>query len=399
MTARDRSVCAPKGFTAAAGACGIKAQDRDVAVIVSDRPASAAGVFTTNVVCGAPVEVSRERIANGSARAIVVNSGNANACTGSEGLANARRMAEYTGECLGLGGEDVLVASTGIIGRQLPMDTLLEGIAYATMSRSDLGGDDAALAIMTTDTKPKKTSRPIAMSTGEVTVGGICKGSGMIAPNLATMLAFITTDATVAPTLLSIMLRHAVEPTFNSVTIDGDTSTSDMVIILANGAADLPELAAGTDDANLFQSELTSVCDEMARMIADDGEGATTFVSVCATGAASMEDARLAARTVASSPLVKTAIFGNDPNWGRIACAVGYSGAKFAQSDLAIWLGDLQVFDSGMPTEFDLQRAENIIGEAVVEIRFDLGAGSAEAEMYTCDFSYDYVKINAEYTT
>ena len=400
MAHDQNAICAPLGFSASGVAAGVKANAAlDLAVIASDRPACAAGLFTTNLVCGAPVDVSQRHIEGGTARAIVVNAGNANACTGERGEADALEMCRRTAAALGCDAGQVLVASTGVIGRPLAMDRIALGIDAAVDALGPEGGDDAARAIMTTDTVPKTAARTLDVGGTRVTIGGMCKGAGMIAPRLGTMLAFVTTDATLSATALGTALADAVEQTFNRVTVDGDTSTSDMVLALANGAAGAPEIQPGTRAFAAFASELTALCRELARKIAQDGEGATTFVTVRVDGALSDDDALRAARTVAESPLVKTAVFGNDPNWGRIAAALGRSGAQFYPHRLRIRLDDLLIFEDGQPTSFDQADAERIVGQPALTIAADLGSGSAHAEMYTCDLSYDYVRINADYTT
>jgi glutamate N-acetyltransferase / amino-acid N-acetyltransferase len=393
-------VCAPKGFKAAGVPCGLKANDAlDVAVIIADRPANVAGVFTTNLVCGAPVTISRKHVADGVARAIVVNAGNANACTGVQGEQDAVEMCRLVADGIGCDPHEVVVASTGVIGRQLPMDLISPGINTALDQASDTGGEDAARAILTTDTVPKTVVRSVEIDGVAVTIGGMAKGAGMIAPRLATMLSFITTDAACDSIALDATLRSAVESSFNRVTVDGDTSTSDMVVILANGAAENKAIVSGSPGYEAFSEALAEVCGELARMIATDGEGATKFVTVHVTGAANASDAQMAVRSVAESPLVKTAVFGGDPNWGRIAAALGRSGATFDPNQLRIWIDDLLLFEDGMPTSFELAQAEKRFAEKVLTICADLGAGDVETEMYTCDYSYDYIRINAEYTT
>lgn len=402
MTAPTNAICAPLGFQAAGVACGLKAKDRlDLAVIMSDRPASAAGLLTTNLVCGAPVVVTRRHLESSSRhmRAIVVNAGNSNACTGPQGEADAEEMCQLVAKGIGSDPGDVCVASTGVIGRLLPMDRVRAGVAKAVEQASPGGGDSVAQAIMTTDTVPKQAVRRIVLQGKTVSIGGVAKGAGMIAPRLATMLCFITTDAAISPDDLRPLLVRAADVSFNRVTIDGDTSTSDTLLVLANGASGINPLRPGSADHAAFGDALTEVCRELAKMIARDGEGATKFVTVQVTGAPDTGGAHRAARTVAESPLVKTAIFGGDPNWGRIAAALGRSGVPFDPDRLRIWVGGLLLFENGMPAAFDQRDAERRFKEKVITIRADLGAGRAEAEVYTCDLSYDYVKINAEYTT
>ncbi len=393
-------VCAARGFRAAGVAAGLKADDAlDIALIASDRPAAAVGVFTTNLVCGAPVLVTRKHVSDGRASAIVVNAGNANTCTGEQGERDAIDMCQRAAHALGIDPHDVLVASTGVIGRPLPMDLVASGVAQAATAIGDDGGNSAARAIMTTDTVPKQSVRTVDVAGQTITVGGMAKGAGMIAPRLATMLAFITTDADLASEDLHKLLAAAAETSFNRVTVDGDTSTSDMVLLMANGASGAGRPAPGSPDHTAFGAALAGVCRDLAEMIAKDGEGATRYVTVRVSGAVSNDDARMAARTVAESPLVKTAVFGGDPNWGRIAAALGRSGAAFDPLRLRVWADDLLLFESGMPAAFDLKDAERHFQQPVLTIAADLGAGAGAAEVYTCDLSYDYVRINAEYTT
>ena len=332
--------CIAPGFRASGVACGLKAGGKkDIALVVSDSPATAAGVFTSNVVCGAPVKVSRLHIADGRARAVVANAGNSNVCTGERGEKDALAMCERAASGIGVAAADVLVASTGVIGRFLPMDRVLPGIDKAVAALSEDGGNAASEAVMTTDLVPKRARRRFAHGGCEVTVAGFCKGSGMIAPKLATMLAFLTTDASIAVEHLQGALRAAVDVSFNRVTVDGDTSTSDTVVILANGQAGAPTIEPGTPGMAAFAEALTNVCADLSRAIAADGEGATKFFTVAIEGAASAAEADRAARTVAESPLVKTAVFGGDPNWGRIAAAIGRSGASFEEKRLRVWVG------------------------------------------------------------
>ena len=401
MTIIEDSVTAPKGFKAAGIACGIKAQEgvKDLALIYSEVPASAAATMTRNRVKGSPLKVTAEHLVDGRAQAVVVNSGNANACTGEQGVRDAQRMAELTASCLGICAEDVLVSSTGVIGRLLPMDAVEAGIRRLVPLLRPDGGEDAARGIMTTDLTPKQIGAEVELSDGTIRIGGICKGSGMIAPNMATMLAFLTTDAQVEAGLLRRCLRDAVERSFNLMTVDGDTSTSDTVALLANGASGCAPLVEGSEDLRRFEEALGFVTVELAKKIARDGEGATKFVTIRVSGARTFEDAKTVGKSVANSKLVKTALFGADPNWGRIVCATGYSGAEVEPELLRVSLGDVQVFDRGMGTDFDQEAARQVLLASEVTIAIDLGQGEEAAEVYTCDLSYDYVKINAEYTT
>jgi len=393
------SVCAPQGFRAAGVAARIKPSGNpDVALIVSEQPAAATAVFTTNRVCAAPVIVSREHLRAGTARAIAVNAGNANACTGEQGLADARRMAAITAELVGCAPAEVVVASTGVIGHMLPMDRVEAGLRQAVAELSAAGDSQAAQAIMTTDTRPKEAAVEVEIDGKQIRIGGMCKGSGMIAPNMATMLAFITTDAEVWPEALDAALRAATARTFNCVTVDGDCSTNDTLAILANGAAGVRVPPASPAYA-AFSEGLLDVCTRLAKELARDGEGATKLVEVHVSGARSVSQALQVARSIANSPLVKTALFGNDPNWGRILCAAGYSGAALDPARLALTLCGAPLVRKGEPVAFDAAAVSQAMRAPEVRIDVDLGLGRSEASVWTCDFSYDYVRINAEYTT
>ncbi len=397
----DGNVCAPRGFRASGAHGGIKAGSTklDVALVVSDRPANAAAVYTTNQVQAAPLHVCREYLQDGSAQAVVLNSGNANACTGEQGMDNARAMSRQVAAGLSVQSEQVLVCSTGVIGVQLPMEAVEAGIAGALGALSDDGGDDAAVAIMTTDTVPKTCALSLQIDGHAVHIGGMTKGSGMIAPNMATMLGVVTTDANVPPALLKDMLLLAVQRSFNCITVDGDMSTNDTVIALANGASDLPELQAGTPAAAAFAEGLEIVCRDLARKIARDGEGATKLVSIEVKGARSEDEARQVGLSVANSSLVKTAIFGRDPNWGRILCAMGYAGVPMDPQVVEVFLCDTQIYGDGSGLPFDHKALVEAMRAEDIPIAIDLVSGSARAEVFTCDLSYDYVRINAEYTT
>lgn len=393
------AVCAPRGFRAAGVAAGIKPSGNpDVTLIVSDCPAAAAGVFTRNRVVAAPVLVSREHLAGGTARAIAINAGNANACTGTQGMEDARRMAQITANLLEIPVEQVLVASTGIIGRPLPMDRLEAGLGQAAAELSPENGSQAARSIMTTDTRPKEIAVEINVEGAQIRIGGICKGSGMIQPNMATMLAFITTDAEVWPEVLQSALVSAVERTFNCVTVDGDTSTNDSLFILANGTSGV-RVTPDSPTHRAFCEGLVYVCTHLAKELARDGEGATKLVEIQVHGARSTAQARKVGKSIANSPLVKTALFGNDPNWGRILCAAGYSGVTIDQERLALTLCGYPLVREGEPVEFDEAAVSQAMRVPEVLIRLDLGQGRSSSTVWTCDFSYDYVRINAEYTT
>ena len=395
----EGSVTAPNGFRAAGVSCGIKAKGLDLALIVSDSAASAAGVFTVNRAQAAPVIVSRRNLTttSGHARAIVVNSGCANACTGSDGMRHAEAMAARAASLVGCAVPEVLVASTGVIGVKLDMDKVNRGIAAATAGLAPSGGDDAARAIMTTDPFPKAASVEISSARGRFRVGGIAKGSGMIEPNMATMLGFITTDAAVAPALLQRALKAVVDGTFNAITVDGECSTNDCVLALANGASGV---RLEDDDDALLTEALRHVCEPLAVGIVRGGEGATKLVTVRVTGAASNDQARRAARAIANSPLVKTAIHGGDPNWGRLVAVAGRSGSDFVLDAAAVRIGPVELFSAGTPhDERAPQAAEYLKGNDLV-VAVDLGTGgSGSSQMWTCDLSAEYVRINAEYRT
>jgi glutamate N-acetyltransferase/amino-acid N-acetyltransferase len=396
----DGSVAAPKGFRAAGVACGIKANGRpDLGLIVSDGPASAAAVFTTNRAQAAPVLVSRRHLesSGGAMQAIVVNSGCANACTGADGMQHAEEMAALAGRALGVPAGAVLVASTGVIGVKLNMRHVARGIDEAARSLSPDGGPSAARAIMTTDPFPKEAAFDVHADAGTFRVGGIAKGSGMIEPLMATMLAFVTTDAAVAPALLQRALKAAVDDTFNAITVDGECSTNDCVFVLANGASGVRLSDA---DYPFLVDALKTVCEPLAIGIVRGGEGATKLITVRVAGAASDEDARRAARAIANSPLVKTAVHGGDPNWGRLVAVMGRSGSAFLLERAAVRIGGIELFKDGTPYDERAEDAAGYLQRADVEIEVDLGTGgSGRSHMWTCDLSAEYVRINAEYRT
>jgi len=396
----DGGVTAPTGFTAAGVRCGLKSSGPDVAILFSDRPAAAAALFTRNLVRAAPVQVSMRRAASGFARAVVANAGNANACTGAQGLRDAEAMAARAAERLGVAAEEVLVASTGVIGRPLPMDRVLSGIDSAAQSLSRSGGADAALAIMTTDTRPKERALQVLLPDGRaVRLGAMAKGVGMICPNLATMLCFITTDAPVGAPTLRTILQSAADVSFNCLTVDGDGSTNDSVFMLANGASGGQPIEADQSTLRAFSDALAELCIDLARQMARDGEGATKLVTVVVTGAADDAQARMAASAIANSNLVKTAMFGNDPNWGRVLAAAGRSGASFRPEDASLRFGPIEVFRNGAPVAFDPKAAHDVLAAPEVEVLLTLGDGPGAARYFTCDLSYEYVRINAEYHT
>ncbi|MBM3237085.1 bifunctional glutamate N-acetyltransferase/amino-acid acetyltransferase ArgJ [Candidatus Poribacteria bacterium] len=396
----DGSITAVPGIKAAGVPAGIKIKDKkEVALIVAEKPVAAAGVFTINRSKAAPIYVCQGHLKDGIAQAIVVNSGNANACTGEGGMADAYKMAKITADELDIDEKLVLVASTGVIGKRLPMDKIEAAIKLAAKSLSSDGGHDVALAIMTTDLVPKEIAVEIEVAGHPVKIGGITKGSGMIRPHMATMLAFLTTDVNITPELLQTALRDSVDKSFNMMTVDGDMSTNDTALILATGAANNPKITSMNSAYHQFCAGLDYVTLELAKMIARDGEGATKLVKVVVKGAKNFEDAKKAARAVAESNLVKTAIFGMDANWGRIVCALGYSGAEFELNNVDVWMNDLQLVKSGMSAGFSEEKAKEIFKLDELSIISNLHAGDTEATIWTCDFSYDYVRINAAYRT
>ena len=354
-------------------------------------------MFTTNRVCAAPVQINREHLRDGCARAVVVNSKNANACTGDQGMRDARQTAQWVGGGLDIAPEDVLVNSTGVIGVPLQMAYLETGIQTIIPQLDATGWDDASEAIMTTDTVPKKASARFQIRDGEITIAGIAKGAGMIAPNMATMLAFVVTDAALAVPALQNALRDAVTQSFNCITVDGDMSTNDTVLALANGAANANELTG--EDLRAFQTALNAVCISLAKQIARDGEGATKLIAIRVAGAPTREDARTVGMSVANSNLVKTAVFGRDPNWGRILCAAGYAGVAIDPARVSVSMAGIPIYANGGGLPFDHDRAVDALSASDVAIAIDLSSGDASATIYTCDLTYDYVRINAEYTT
>ena len=398
-TIPDGSILSAAGFRVGAARCGIKQAEGqpDVALIVCDDAASGAGVFTKNSFAAASVHWNRERLPAEGIRAIVANSGNANACTGERGERDVERTAALVAELVGCRPEQVCVASTGIIGHPLPMDKLEAGIreAHARLGAAQADARAAERAIMTTDTRPKSAAVRSAVGGVPFHLGGTAKGAGMIAPNMATMLAFVTTDAQVAPADLGAFLSEATENTLNRITVDGDSSTNDSVIVLAGGRSGA-QVSAGGQGAEEFREALHAVMDSLAVQIVSDGEGATKLIEVCVEGATDAESAHRVARAVAESQLVKCAVYGNDPNWGRIVCAIGYSGIAVRPESTTVDIGPVCVFRRGMPTGEDAtatMRADRIA------VRIDLGMGTGTATVRTCDLTEDYVRINAEYST
>jgi len=390
------TVTSPGGFKAGAVCAGIKESGLDkpdLAILYSEVPCTATAVFTTNLIKAAPVVLCQQRLRDGRARAVVVNSGCANACVGEQGLRDAAGMAESAARKVDVLDEDVLVASTGIIGRLLPMEKIKAGMARIVLSRA--GGHEFTRAIMTTDTVAKEA----AVRTGGFVVGGTVKGSGMLHPNMATLLVFLTTDAAVDSNFLRQALSRAVEGSFNMVSIDGDTSTNDMVLLMANGMAGNRPISENSPQAEVFQQALDRVCIHLAKKVARDGEGATRLIEVIVNGAASLADARLAARTIVSSPLVKTAVHGCDPNWGRVMAVVGRSGIKLEEARIDLAIGGINVAKAGCPLPFNEADVVKALGEDEVLIDLNLNLGGAAATAWGCDLSEEYVKINSEYTT
>lgn len=403
VTIKDGNVTSPAGFEAAAVKAGVKYRDRlDLTLVVSRQPCTATALFTQNQVAAAPVLIDRATIAAnaGSIRAVVANAGNANACTGQPGMENARAMQRMTAEAIRCQPDQVLVLSTGVIGVQLPMDKVEAGIAAASTRLSPDGGRSAAQAIMTTDTHAKQLAVQVRLPSGVVTIGGMAKGSGMIHPNMATMLGVITTDAAIDADTLDSLLRTAVNASFNRISVDGDTSTNDTVILLANGASRVDISDAGS--VQLFSEALSYLCTQLAKMIVKDGEGATKFVTIQVRGGSSEADAHAAAMAIATSPLVKTAFAGSDPNWGRILAAAGRAGILFDQNRTSLWIGqsqpcDLQLVACGTPTDYLEADAGAIFSQDSFMVELDLGAGDGEATVWTTDLTHDYISINADY--
>lgn len=396
----QEGVTAPIGFQAAGIHCGVKKARKDLALIVSDTPAVTAAMFTTNSVVAAPVVVDRMQLNRSSVmRAVVVNSGNANACTGDRGLEDAWSMVKTTAAALDIAEDEVLVSSTGVIGQYLPINLILSGIQVA-VEHLGADGTSAAEAIRTTDTFSKEAAVRCMVGETRVTVGGMAKGSGMIAPNMATMLAFVTTDARITPVVLETATRHAVQRSFHRISVDGDTSTNDMVAVLANGRAENPVIDSEQHPGYApFYQALEHVLVALAKMIVMDGEGATKFVELRVVDAATEADAAKAARAVASSSLVKTALYGEDANWGRILAAIGTAGIAFDPARVEISFGDVPILRRNYVIDFSEEQAKDVLSRKDIVITISLGAGTASALFWTCDLSKEYVAINANYRT
>lgn len=390
-----------RGFSAAAAVGGIKTYGPepryDIALLVADRPCAVAGVFTQNRVCGAPVTVCRERLVLGASRGVIVNSGCSNVATGEQGIRDAVLMTQLAASRAGLGAADLMVASTGVIGRLLPMDKLEAGIPTLELHASH--GELFARAIMTTDTVHKSRAIRVRASTGDFTIGGAAKGAGMVHPNMATVLCFITTDAAVDPSWLQSTLRAAADVSLNMLDVDMDTSTSDTMLIFASGAAGGEPIRAGHPDASRFELALRTLSIELARDLARDGEGAKTLIEVKVEGAVSDQDARNAARTIVSSPLVKTMVTGRDPNLGRVLAALGRSGAHIDPVKTGVYIEGLCAFENGAPSSVSYKDLSAAMNKPEVHINVTLGLGSASARAFGCDLTEEYVRINADYTT
>ena len=398
------SVTSAPGFEAAGVSCGLKPDGAlDLALIYASRPCVAAAMFTTNIFKAAAVLYDQELVRENpdGLRAVVINSGCANACTGEQGLDDARDMAAKTAQLLGIEPQGVFVMSTGVIGARLPMDKIRRGLELAVgqLSADPDSGHRASRAIMTTDTVPKTLAVRVCCEAGEFTIAAMVKGSGMIHPNMATMLGTMVTDVKITPDLAGRALREAVEVSFNLVTVDGDTSTNDTAVLFANGGSEVDITSQASASYRAFVEGLTYVAVELAKALARDGEGATKFVEIHVEGASCFQEAKQVAQSVAGSLLVKTAIYGQDANWGRIVCAVGYSGASLDPDKVSVWLGDLELFRRGAPYNVDEGRAAQILARDEILIRIDLGQGRAEATVWTCDLSHGYVDINAHYRT
>jgi glutamate N-acetyltransferase/amino-acid N-acetyltransferase len=398
----NNTITAPKGFLAAGLSCGIKQSGKyDLGLIVCPGGANAAAVFTTNKIQSAAVQISKKHVTSRKSYAIIVNSGNANACTGTLGIRNAIKMCEAAASHIEEDSHNVLVASTGIIGEQLPIQKIIDGTAKASakLSTSPKSGMDFIKAIMTTDTKPKMTVRHIDISGIKVTIAGTVKGAGMIAPNMATTLCFITTDIAITKALLNKALSSAIGNSLNKLTVDGHQSTNDTAIILASGTAGNKTITKQSKQYKKFTQALTDLCDDLARQMAHDAEGATRIFKVVVNGAASQSDAARACRAIADYPLIKCAVHGGDPNWGRIICAVGSSGVKLNENKLSCKIGSVSVFHNGKPQKFNAKQVSKIVSQSEHTITVELGAGKKSDFCYGCDLSAEYVSINADYHT
>ena len=401
MATQKSGIVSPKGFQACGIHAGLKRKRKDLALLVCERPASAAAVYTTNHFQAAPIQVTKASLAetNGYLRAVLINSGNANACTGEQGLKDAYTMRDMTATHIGVKPEEVAIASTGVIGQPLPMVPLINGIGHLQPSKTWKDGQSFAEAILTTDTGTKQTSVHYKEGEATVTISGVAKGSGMIHPNMATMLGFVTTDAVIAPELLQQTLKKSVDASFNNITVDGDSSTNDMVLVMASGAVEMEGIKEGTSAHIAFQQALTDVCLELAKAIAKDGEGATKLIEVNVSGATSDQQARTIAKQIVGSSLVKTALYGQDANWGRIIAAIGAVPFPVNVEAIDIQIGSQLVLKDSTPVWFDEAYATEEMSRDVVTITVDLHGGEGFGQAYGCDLTYDYVKINASYRT
>lgn len=400
----NKSISDVQGFKAAGIVAGFKQSGKkDLALIYSEKKAVAAATFTTNKVKAAPVLLNMEYVKNGNTQAIIINSGQANACTGKNGFEDSKTIAEITAAELGLDPKEVLQASTGVIGVSIPMDIMKEGIKKICSLKSDEGGKDAAQAIMTTDTKSKEITVEIVLDGKKVLISGMAKGSGMIKPNMATMLSFVVTDANISKAMLNKAVKESVADSYNMISVDGDTSTNDTMICLANGAAENEFIDSENEEFKVFKEALDFVNKELAKKMARDGEGATKLVEVEVVNAQDIESAKLCAMSVVSSNLVKAALFGSDPNWGRIVCAVGYSGGEFDPDKVDVHFrssaGEIKVFEKGMNVEFNEEIASDILDQEKIVIYINLNQGEYSAKAWGCDLTYKYVEINGEYRT
>lgn len=393
----EGTIASPKGFHAAGLHSGLKKSKKDLGMIYSDVPAAAAAVYTTNQVKAAPIFVTKEAMVDATIQAVVVNSAYANACTGKIGAENALAMQALVAEQLAVPKETVAVASTGVIGKQLPMEIIEKGIKQIDLPTAN--PYDFHEAILTTDTSTKEIVVSAKINGQTVTMAGVAKGSGMIHPNMATMLAFITTDAQISSELLQGILADKTETTFNQITVDGDTSTNDMVLVLANGLAENPMIEIDTSAYETFVEMFQLVSEALAKLIAKDGEGATKLIEVEVVGASNPSDARLAAKKVVGSSLVKTAMFGEDPNWGRIICAVGYAGSQTDPEKIDMWIGQQQLLKHSQPQEFDEAEMKQTLEKEKILITVDLNIGEAKGKAWGCDLTYKYVEVNALYHT
>ena len=399
----NQGVTAPKGFLASGTHCGLKKNNLklDLALIYSEVQANAAGVYTKNKVKGAPIYITKEHLSNKKAQAIIINSGNANTCNGTDGLVKAKRMAELQGKALRLKTSDILVASTGVIGVPLNIDAIKDGIPMLSERLSKEGYEDAASAIMTTDTYKKQLAFEFKIHDKVITIGAMAKGSGMIEPNMGTMLSFITTDLNISGEMLSEALKESTKISYNRVSVDGDTSTNDMVLILANGLASNKEITEKNDDYYTFIDVLNTLNITLAKMIAKDGEGATKLIECIVSNCKSEKDAEILSKSVINSPLVKTAIFGSDANWGRVLCALGYSGVNINPDKVNLSfkssVGEVEVCKDGMPLPFDEVKAKEILLKDEIQILISMNSGKYSSKAWGCDLSYDYVKINGDY--